>query len=227
MSSRPPQRRPERLKEPAAPKLPASLTVARLPEHGIEDDAAYRSMEFKGVELSPRHVDAADFEGCRFVDTRFSGTRMRQAGFTDVELEHCDLSNMRATTSAMHRARASGSRLTGMAWSECAFRDVVFDTCRADLAGFRFSTFKNTVFRDCTMLEANFQNADLRGVRFERCDLTGAQFSNAQMDGTRFADCVLLGIGGVAGLRGSIVKSRDAQGLVYALAGAMGITIED
>ncbi|MEU9832330.1 pentapeptide repeat-containing protein [Streptosporangium sp. NPDC048047] len=80
-----------------------------------------------------------------------------------MELERCDLSNLRAGMSSMHRARVSASRLTGMAWTGCVFREVTFDGCRADLAGFRFSSFENVVFRDCVMPEATFQNADLRG----------------------------------------------------------------
>ncbi|WP_449066706.1 pentapeptide repeat-containing protein [Planomonospora algeriensis] len=227
MPSRPASAYSSRPKEPLAPKLPALLSPAVLPGGGIEDDGMYRSMQFTGMDLTSHPVDAVDFEGCRFADVRLSGTEMRRAGFSDVELERCDLSNMVARTSAMHRARVSASRLTGMTWSECTFRDVVFDGCRADLAGFRFSTFKNAVFRDCTMIEINFQNADLRGVRFERCELTGAQFSNAQMEGARFVDCTLLRIGGVLSLRGVTITSRDAQGLVYSLASAMGITIED
>ncbi|MFF5206282.1 pentapeptide repeat-containing protein [Streptosporangium sp. NPDC000396] len=227
MPSRAPHARPPRLKEPVAPRLPGSLTPARLPEHDLEADGIYRSLEFRAVDLSFHDADAAEFEGCRLVETRLSGTTMRRAGFSDVELERCDLSNMVARTSTMHRARVSTSRLTGMAWSECGFRDVTFDACRADLTSFRFSAFKSAVFLDCTMVEANFQNADLRGVLFERCDLTGAQFSGAQMEGARFADCVLLKIGGVTSLRGVTITSRDAQGLVYGLAGALGITIED
>ena len=42
-----------------------------------------------------------------------------------------------------------------------------------------------------------------------------------------FSDCVLLGLGGVTSFKGAIIKSRDAQGLVSALASAMGITIEE
>ncbi|MFC7644405.1 pentapeptide repeat-containing protein [Streptosporangium lutulentum] len=152
---------------------------------------------------------------------------MRRGGFSNVELERCDLSGMAARSASMHRTRVSASRLTGMTWSECGFKDVTFDSCRADLAAFRFSTFKNVVFRDCAMPEVNFQNADLRGVRFERCTLTEAQFSGAQMEGARFADCVLLKISGVTSLRGVTIKSQDAQGLVYSLASAMGITIEE
>lgn len=213
-------------KEPAAPKLPTSLAVARLPAHDLEDDRTYRSMAFTGIDLSDRDVEIADFEGCRLVDTGFAGTRLRRADFVDVEFERCDLSTMAARMTTMRRSRVSSSRLTGTTWTECAFRDVLFDGCRADLVGFRFSTFTGTVFRDCSMSEANFQNADLRGVRFERCDLTRAQFSQAQMDGARFADCILTGIGGVTAFNGAIVRSQDAQGLLYVLAGALGISIE-
>ncbi len=227
MSSRTPSAQRQALKEPMAPKLKGLLSGARLPEHDLVDDGTYRSLEYEDVDLSFRDADTAEFEGCRFLDTRLSGTVLRRGGFSDVELARCDLSNMSARSSSMLRTRVSASRLTGLAWSECGFRDVLFDNCRIDLAGLRFSTFKNTVFRDCNMLEANFQNADLRGVRFERCDLAGAQFSNAQMEGARFADCVLTGIGGVTSLRGVTIKSRDAQGLVYSLASAMGILIED
>ncbi|MBG0828267.1 pentapeptide repeat-containing protein [Planomonospora sp. ID67723] len=218
---------PPQVREPVAPRLPASLTAAVLPDRDLEDDGIYRALDFKGVDLSFRRTEAADFEGCRFSDTRLSGTELHRAGFIDGELERCDLSNMVARTSTLHRVRISASRLTGMTWSGCALRDVVFDGCRADLTRFRFSTFKNAVFRDCTMPEADFQNADLRGVRFERCDLTGAQFSNARMEGARFADCTLLKINGVTGFRGAVIGSRDAQGLVYSLAGAMGIVIGD
>ncbi|MGC5013134.1 pentapeptide repeat-containing protein [Streptosporangium sp. DT93] len=225
MPSRASSARPPKPKEPLAPKLPTPLIPAGLP--ALEDDGMYRSLEFTGTDMASLRADAFDFEGCRFTDARLSGMEMRRAGFSDVEMRRCDLSNLAAGTSVMQRTRVSDSRLTGMSWSECVFRDVVFDACRMDLAGFRFSTFKNVVFRDCTMLEANFQNADLRGTRFERCELTGAQFSNARMEGARFADCALLRISGVTSLKGATITSRDAQGLVYGLAGAMGITIED
>ncbi|WP_344867159.1 pentapeptide repeat-containing protein, partial [Planomonospora alba] len=213
MPSRASSAQPPKAKEPLAPELPASLSPAVLPEHGLEDDGVYRFLEFTGTDLAARRVDAVDFEGCRFTEARLSGMEMRRAGFSNVEMELCDLSNLAAATSTMRRTRVTASRLTGMSWPECVFRDAVFDACRADLAGFRFSTFKNVVFRDCTLVEADFQNADLRGTRFERCELTGAQFSNARMGGARFTDCTLLRINGVTGLRGATITSRDAQGL--------------
>lgn len=111
--------------------------------------------------------------------------------------------------------------------TDCGFRDVLFSDCRADLSSFRFAKFRNVVFRDCNLAEANFQNADLSGVRFERCRLTGAQFSGATMQGTRLSDCELSGVAGVQSFQGAIVATADAQALAYALASAMGITIED
>jgi hypothetical protein len=47
------------------------------------------------------------------------------------------------------------------------------------------------------------------------------------MEGTRLSDCTLDGVGGVTSMRGAIVTSRDAIGLAYTLASALGIRIED
>jgi uncharacterized protein YjbI with pentapeptide repeats len=111
--------------------------------------------------------------------------------------------------------------------TDCGFRDVLFSGCRADLSSFRFGRFKNVVFRDCNLTEANFQGADLTGARFERSKLVGAQFSNAKMQGTRLSDCDLWGVAGIQSFQGAVVTAADAQSLVFALASAMGITIED
>jgi len=117
--------------------------------------------------------------------------------------------------------------MTGMSWADGSLRDVSIENCRMDMAAFRFSKLKAVVFSDCKLGQADFQEADLRGARFERCDLAGAQFSRAQMEGTRLSDCVLDGVGGVMSLKGAIVTSRDALGLAYTLASALGIRIED
>jgi uncharacterized protein YjbI with pentapeptide repeats len=117
--------------------------------------------------------------------------------------------------------------MTGLSWTEGGVRETTLQDCRIDMAAFRFSTFKGVVFTDCKLTQADFQEADLRGARFENCDLTGAQFSKAQMEGTRFSGCILDGINGVTSLKGAIIKHRDSLRLVYSLAGALGIRIED
>ncbi|MEO5874871.1 MAG: pentapeptide repeat-containing protein [Streptosporangiaceae bacterium] len=216
--------RHRRLKEPALPKL----TVLYAPDGEPGYDGEYLSVHYQDLDLSHRELESAQFERCRFTGSSLAGSPLRDVGFTDVEMASVDLSNSTARDLSILRGSITASRLTGMRWVECGFRDLLVEDCRADLASFRFSVFKPTVvFRDCNLREVSFQSADLRGARFERCDLTGAQFSHAQMAGTRFADCVLAGLGGVASLKGAIIKSTDAMALVYSLAASMGITIED
>lgn len=222
-----PARSAVRPKEPTAPKLSAALTDATLPRDEFTDDRDYRGLRYKGADLSNLRAEVIDVERCRFVGVSLAGTTLRQAGFTDVELDTCDLSAIRATRSRLTRVRVIGSRLAGADWSECGLQSVVFESCRADLARFRFSTLKEVVFRDCTLREASFQEADLRKVRFEDCDLSGAQLSNAKMTGARLSGCVLAGVGGVASLAGATVHSRDLSTLARSLAGALGMTIEE
>ncbi len=127
----------------------------------------------------------------------------------------------------MLRVRLSTARMTGLQWVNGALRDVTVADCRLDLSSWRFTTFANVAFEGCNLTRADFQHADLRGARFTDCDLTGAQFSQAGMDGTRFARCDLTGIGGVTSMTGAILAHQDLIALSHALAGALGVRIED
>jgi uncharacterized protein YjbI with pentapeptide repeats len=81
-------------------------------------------------------------------------------------------------------------------------------------------------FEECNLNRADFANANLGGAHFVRCDLTAAQFSGASMVGTRFTGCTLAGIGGVTSFDGATITTNDLLELSYALATALGITVE-
>ncbi|QFG23400.1 pentapeptide repeat-containing protein [Actinomadura sp. WMMB 499] len=215
------------LKEPKAPRIPASLAPADPLEHELRDDGTYIALEWGPFDLVGHDVESVDFERCRFTDTRLSAGTLRRAGFADVAFTGCDLANLRLFDSRAFSARVRTSRLTGMSWTDCGFRDVLFDECRADLSDYRFSRFKDVVFRDCNLQEANFQGADLSGVRFENCRLAGAQFSDATLTGARFTGCDLWDVAGVASLGGAILAPSDARSALPSLAAALGITIAD
>jgi uncharacterized protein YjbI with pentapeptide repeats len=218
---------PRRLKEPVGPVIPRSLGEAGLADGEPVDDGVYLSMRFGPLDLSERDAEDAEYERCRFQETRLSGTGMRRAEFRDVEFGSCDLANLKLSDSRIFNVLIESSRLTGTSMTGCSLRDVLFSNCRADLSSFRFSRLKSVVFRDCNLTNANFQEADLSGARFERCKLSGAQFSNANMKGTRLSECDLYGVHGVQSFAGAIVATGDAQGLLLTLASAMGITIEN
>jgi uncharacterized protein YjbI with pentapeptide repeats len=207
--------------------LPATLTAAKLPDDDLKDDGVYLSLEFADLDLTKRDVASIEIDQCRYKNVNFGQTELDRAMISDAVFDRCDLANVRTRDCSMVRVGVSGSRMTGLSWIEGSIRDTTFDTCRVDLASFRFSSLKGVVFTSCKLVQADFQEADLRGAQFEHCDLTSAQFSKAQMEGTRFSDCTLTGINGVMSLKGAIVKNRDALALTYSLAGALGIIIED
>jgi uncharacterized protein YjbI with pentapeptide repeats len=209
------------------PRPPASVDVATVEDHDLEDEATFRRLEFAGLDLAGRSAESVEFEQCRFRgNTDLSGTRLGRSAFADCLIEHCNLANLRVEKSSMTRVRLSLARMTGVHWVDGALRDVTVAECRADLSSFRFTDFHNVVFDGCNLTRADFQNADVSGVQFANCDLTGAQFSQATMEGTRFANCVLDGVGGVTSFAGAIVASQDLVGLSYTLAAALGIRIE-
>jgi uncharacterized protein YjbI with pentapeptide repeats len=216
-----------RPRQPVAPKLPASLTGARLPDDDLKDNGVYLSLEYLETDLAKRDAASAEVDQCRFKGVNLAQTALDRGLISDSVFEGCDLANLRARDCSLIRVALSGCRMTGLSWADGGVSEAALDGCRMDMTSFRFSRFKNVVFSDCKLTQADFQEADLRGARFERCDLTGAQFSKAQMGGTRFADCVLAGINGVTSLRGSVVTGRDVLTLAYSLASALGITIEE
>jgi uncharacterized protein YjbI with pentapeptide repeats len=220
-------RQGKRLKEPVGPKIPERLTLAQVPGDEPTDDGLYLSLEYGPEIITGFDAEDVEFERCRFQGTCLSTGTMRRVSITDVAFEGCDLANLRMPDSRVFNTTVANCRMTGMHLTSCGFRDVLFDSCRADLTSFRFSRLTNVVFRDCNLSESNFQSADLRGVRFEGCKLTAAQFSNADMKGARLVDCNLDGVGGIQSLAGAIVPSADAHTLVYALSSALGIVIED
>lgn len=212
---------------PAKPRPPASLHVATSPEHDLADEATYRQLGFTEIDLSGQEADSVEFEQCRFTRATLARAVLDRAAFTDCLIENSDWANVKAAKSGMQRVKLSTVRLTGLHWIDGVIRDVTFAECRMDLATVRFTSFKDVAFVDCNLTRADFTSADLRGAQFTGCDLSGAQFAQADCAGTRFTRCQLAGVGSVTSLAGATVSATDLATLSYALAGALGITIEE
>lgn len=215
-----------RARAPMKPRAAASLDLAAVDDHDLEDEATYRRLEFATFNFSGRSAESVEFEQCRFRNVDFGGTKLTRATFSDCLFENGNMANLRVDKSSMLRVKLSVLRITGVHWIDGVLREVMVSECRADMTSFRFSDFHNVMFEGCNLTQADFQNADVSGVQFINCDLSGAQFSQAKMEGTRFANCVLAGIGGVTSFAGAIVASQDLVGLSYTLAAALGIHIE-
>ncbi|GAA4935538.1 pentapeptide repeat-containing protein [Actinoplanes utahensis] len=209
---------------PARPILPDALEDA-LP--GLESDDLHEKRTFDNADLIGVFAQTVEFTQCRFRAARLAGAVLPKVRLTDCLVERSDWSNVRAENGSMERLAVSGSRMTGLAWSGGMLRDVTFADCKLDLTNWRFARFAAVTLTGCNLTGADFTNADLRKATFVDCDLSGAQFSNASMRGARFQRCELAGIGGITSWEGAIVHPDDLLGLSYALAGALGIIVEN
>jgi hypothetical protein len=123
----------------------------------------------------------------------------------------------------------SSLELHGRGCAGLQAEDVEVNRCRFIDAQIPGVILRRARLEDVEMIRCDLANvpATLNGVVFENCRLTGTQFSQAQVVNARFSDCDLSGVGGVESLRGATVSAADAQSLVWALASAFGIRIED
>lgn len=183
-------------------------------------------MAFLDVDLAGRCAESVEFAQCRFKAASLSGSQLQRVRLADCEVRTSDWSNVRFENGTADRASFDESRLTGLGWTAGLLRDVVFQGCKLDLSNWRFTRFDAVRFVGSNLTGADFTGADLGGASFTACNLTGAQFSNATMQGARFRGCELAGINGVTSWAGAVVHRDDLIELSYALAGALGITVQ-
>lgn len=213
-----------KIKAPERPRIPSAVRPAG--EFELEDDAILRGLSFDGHTFIGLQVEAAEAEGCRFANVRFTGTSLRQTQFSDSELVTCDFSQLTAADVSLLRSTVSGSRLTGSSWKSGTFRDVTFSGCVATPGMFRHMKVYATVFEDCRLAGADFQFTEFHNVKFVNCEMAGVQFGNAKIGSMRFENCTLLDVGGVAYLKGTTVAGPGSMELALSLAREAGITFE-
>src|ERR1043166_8603421 len=103
-----------RLRQPTVPKLPGSLTSAKLPDDDLRDDGVYLSLVYVDADLSKRGVGLGEKNKCAFKTVNFGQTELDRALISDSVFEGCDLANLRARECSIVRAALSGSRMTGL-----------------------------------------------------------------------------------------------------------------
>lgn len=193
---------------------------------GLVDEADWWRVDASGADYAGAVAANFHIEQCRFTRADLSGGRWRGGVWRDCVFDHGDLANVFAESGSAFRSRFTDVRMTGLQWTDGVVKDVTFTGCRMDLTGFRFTRLSGTVFTDCRMTSVDFTGADLTGVVLRRCDLTGAKFHQVKMAGARVEDCVIDDVSGVEFLRGATVKAADLIPLTFALARALGITVE-
>ncbi|HET6449257.1 MAG TPA: pentapeptide repeat-containing protein, partial [Conexibacter sp.] len=141
--------------------------------------------------------------------------------------DHCNLANLDARGASLVRCELRGCRLTGSAWVEARFTDVLLKDCRIDLAAFTSARFERVTFEDCRLTQSDLQDVACESVRFLGCDLSECDLTDARMRRCELRGCELRGLHDVARLRGAGVAWGDLLELAPLLAGALGIRLLD
>ena len=209
------------------PHLPDSLTLMGNLKKALSQDEKLWGFKATNQDLSRTRVIAANISDARLVKINFSEANLEKFGIMDVVFSRCDLTATNCAEASWHRVKISGSRLSGLKLQTSSLRDVIFDTCKLDLANFRFSKLKNVLFKNCVLDEADFYNTELENVQFQYCSLIKTEFSSAKCKKLDLRTSDISSILGIESLAGAIIDSMQLIALAPMLAQSFKIKIED
>lgn len=166
------------------------------------------------------HLLGGSITGVRAQRTRLEDLLVDSVTFTD-----CDLSHLRWTGGRVSRAVFTGCKLTGAAFEDSTWDNVVMEKCRLDFATFtRVRATGPVVFSKCSLVEAEFTSVDLTDAVLDDCDLTKTEFSGGQYRGLDLRGNDLSKLRGVGVLKRIIIDPPQTPQLGQALATVLDVT---
>lgn len=141
---------------------------------------------FVGVELGHQRLQGKDFDGCRFERCSLQEAELVGCSFRDPSFAECNLSVMRVTNSRFLGAHFSGSKVSGIDWTQAQWGTIGDPVCFEDQCVLDYSVFlglklRNARFRYCSAHEVDFTEADLTESDFSGTDLEGARFNHTNL----------------------------------------------
>jgi uncharacterized protein YjbI with pentapeptide repeats len=214
------------LPHPRPPGIPKSLREITLDE--LEAETVLEQVALGDSELSGAHAPGVAVRESRLRTTRFAGAELEALELSDVELNGCDLANVRAGPhGGWIRTRANNCRMTGLTFIDGVLRDVSLLGCRIDLASFAGARLQRVSFEECDLTQTDFLEAELDGVRFIGCDMTAADLRGAKLHRCELRGNRLEELRGVERLRGAAMPWVDIIGAAGLWAQALGIAVLD
>ncbi|MFC7917651.1 pentapeptide repeat-containing protein [Streptomyces sp. NPDC057386] len=205
----------------------------RLPElrgygGGLEPDGDYDGLEFTGTDLGGQDGAGARFLDCVLAECGLDGTRLRHARVLDSRLTGVrgvgtDLAEATFRDVELFDARLGGTQLHG-----AVLERVLIRGGKIDYLNLRKARLRDVVFESCVLVEPDFAGARLERVAFVDCAVRSADFGSATL-----TDVDLRGAGpleiarGLDRLSGAVISTAQLLDLAPALAGELGIRVED
>ena len=215
-----------RTSEVHAPDLP-ELETRELIDVDADEELTLSGVLVDGDDLDAIVARRIDIEESELRGVTIAAANMPGLQLSDVILRDCDLSNVQGRGGAMTRVEIHHSRFVGFDVSEGRVDDLRVANASMTLASFARAGLQSVVFEGVNLAEASFMDARMQAVSFVNCNLVGADFRGAKIKSCAIRGSSLDGILGIESLSGLAMPWPDLLESAGALAGALGIKVED
>ncbi len=204
-----------------------NITGSLEPLKRMVGGSSYQNVRAEGSDLAEADLPNVSFDAARLKGIDWSRAKLKKLDVMDASFNACQLVAADCVGASMHRITIEDSRLTGIKLYESELRDAVISDSKCDLATFRFTKFVRVCFKECDLREADFQGATFEHVSFERCQLADVEFSGISAKGLDLRSSDIVGIRGIASLKGAVIDSLQLALLAPHLAAEVGLKVQD
>lgn len=204
-----------------SPRLAVMLDEAKHIERGAFHQIF--DVEFHEIDVH-EDVSELEFNGCVFKKVNFNQNNLDHCTMIDCVFEHCDLSNVDASSSCFRRVEFIRCNLVGTDCSRSVMEDVLINKTNVRFGNFSASQLRNCEWKDSKFDEASINDCRIKDLVLADCSFVGAEFLHTPLKHVDFSSCMIDGIM-LSGseLKGVIVSEIQA----VSLARLLGIVIKE
>lgn len=126
-----------------------------------------------------------EFQGCTFINCKFSKVIFFDCRFENCKFQNCDLSSILIKHCVFDGVLFKESKLTGIQWADSGIPlDVQFRHCSLNYCSFIGVDLRSTEMTHCIVKEADFSETNLSKSNCQYSDFTGARFANTNLQYT-------------------------------------------
>lgn len=193
----------------------------------LEPDVTLEGLGFERLVLGDLDLDGTTLLGCRLAGVSAESTVLRAGRLRECVLERVDLPVLKGPRSAWRDVRMTSVRIGSAELYESVWEQVHVVGSKLAFVNLRGARLRDVVFTDCVIDELDLVSATATRVAFEgttikRLDVQHSTFEHVDLRGAQIEE-----ITGVQALGGAVVSPVQLTLLAPALAGALGIVVEE
>lgn len=209
------------------PDIPEGLSTTVNVTDLLYADDKIRGIRIEDADISGLRLKSLSIEESLIFKTDLSQTKIEKFEAKDCILKDCDLTASSFASSSWHVIEISGARCSGLQLQTSQLKNVLFKSCKLEIANFRFSALENVMFEDCMINDIDFYNATLKNVTFNGSSIENIAFSGAKLKNVDLSEAQIISVKGVSGLRGATISYEQLTFLAPYFTQELGILIKD